>query len=186
MHSVWAQPGQGDSDKSEKQKRHRIRRSHFQTNRSRNWELFLSLVPKLASSFWVFRRKFSWFRSLIKICEIFGWKAIAISLRRLADWNFCALLLEHPKIWGRPITFRWSSALDHQMLQNVRTFTYWNRINRHFWFWEKEHQQMKFRSLGIGSSAFCSNLLNRMISYKKRWQLSSDCLACRLRWLKLQ
>ena len=66
---------------------------------------------------------------------------------------YLRLAQKQVQIWGR----RFSSILGFRSpnFAQRNTLVYWNRINRHFGFWEKKYREMEFWPLGNESSPFC-------------------------------
>ena len=100
--------------------------------------LIPTLVPKLNSRFWVFLRTICW-----------SWQSMKHLVERKSQFlcGFLFLLLAQIQvlIWGR----RFSSIVGFQSPNFAQS--YWNRINRHFGFWEKKYHEMEFRPLGNDS-----------------------------------
>ena len=107
------------------------------------------LVPKHNSRFRIFCHTICWSWWSINIYETFGRKKIAVPYGIL----FLCLAQKQVQIWGR----RFSSILGFGSpnFAQRNALGDWNRINRHFGFWEKKYREMEFRPLGNESSPFC-------------------------------
>ena len=115
--------------------------------------LVLTLVPKQNSRFWVFRRTISWTWWSIDIYEILGRNLVERISQFPCGMLFLRFAQKQDQIWGS----RFSSIVGFRSLNFAQRWTlvHWNRINRHFGFWEMKYWELEFQPLGNENSPFC-------------------------------